>query len=378
MKKLVLGITSPRSTPLIEGQVRFFTDLGYDVYLLGPTGGLVEPFCEREGCVHVPIDIARDISPLNDIRALFQIIAALRSIRPDVVNFGTPKMGLLGSIAAWLLRVKRRVYTCRGLRYEHERGMLRTVLKATEWVSSVLSHYTVCVSPSVRDLGLADRVFRPDGTVVIGDGSSNGVDLRRFDRAQVSDERRLEVIRDLGLTDTFVVGFVGRLAERKGIRELYSAFKAVERKYPYVRLVLLGVLVKEQFRDAALLAAIEGDRNVHWLGFQEDVPLYMSVFDVLALPALWEGFPNVLLQAAAMNVPVVTTDSTGCRDAVSDGFNGTVVPTRDVDALAEALRRYARHPDIRLLHGMNGRSWASRFKPDIIWQGLHELYSRPS
>ena len=372
--KLVIGITSALSTPLIFGQGRYFVDQGYDVYILGPKGGKIEEYCAEEGCTHLPVPIARDISLLSDLRALFILIGWMISIRPDIVNVGTPKMGLLGSIAAFLTRVPQRIYTCRGLRYESETGRKRKILMASEKLSAACARNVICISESVRQKVIADGITTPDKSVVIGPGSSNGIDIRKFDRTRVSAASREEIRTALGLQGCFVAGFVGRLAERKGIRELYDAFITLRAARGAVKLVILGVLDRAQFPDTKLLEAIQTDPDIHWMGFQDDVPAYMSTFDVLVLPAWWEGFGNVLVQAAAMQVPVISTDATGSRDAVKHDFNGIIVPPKDPQAVADALIAYHDDMDRRARHGANGPEWARRFDPRIIWGGLHDLY----
>src|SRR6056297_1621636 len=119
--KIIICITSPGSTPLIRGQLEWFSQKGNEVYLACPPDESVIRFCEGEGVCHLPIEMARDIRPLQDLRSLFDLYRTFRRIRPDIVNVGTPKMGVLGSIAALMTRVRMRVYTCRGFRYEHEK-----------------------------------------------------------------------------------------------------------------------------------------------------------------------------------------------------------------------------------------------------------------
>lgn len=373
-KKLVIGITIPGSVPLIRGQARYFKEQGYDVYLMCPRSEKSEDFCREEGCSLIDVDIERYMSPFKDIFTLFSIYGKLRKLRPDIVNVGTPKMGLLGMLGAWMAGVPKRVYTCRGLRYEHEKGFSRKLLKFTEGIPGKLAHKIICISPSVKEQALEDKVFDPRKIVVIAQGSSNGVNLTRFSKDNVSPVETAALRTQLGLDGKFIFGYVGRLINRKGINELFTAFSALYLKYPNIRLVLVGKKDLTQLSDKSLIARIESHEGIVWAGWQDNVPLYISIFDVFVMPAWWEGFGNTYIEAANMGIPVIGTNGTGCRDAVKDGFNGTIVQKKDVTTLVAAMERYYLNPELAREHGTNGPLWSQNFRQHIIWEGQKEIY----
>jgi len=371
---LFLGVTIPGSTQLLRGQAAWFRAQGYQVYLLCPDGPEASSFCAREGCTHHPVRIARRISPFSDLVTLWHLYLLFRRCRPDVVNVGTPKMGLLGTLAGFLARVPLRVFTCRGLRYEHERALMRRVLMATEWLSGFFAHRIVCVGPLLRERAVADGVFPAIKAVVIADGSSNGVRMDRYNADRIDFGLKQRLGQKLDLEGKFVFGFVGRLVDRKGVNELISAFDRLYQEHQEIRLLLLGADDVTQLSAPSILHFIEEHPGIRRLGFFDEVPTAMSLMDVFALPSWWEGFGNSYLEAACMGLPIVGSTGTGCRDAVKENFNGVHVPVKDADAVYQAMKRYYDDPELRQRHGENGPLWAERFRPEIIWQGLKDMY----
>ncbi len=376
MKKLVIGITSPDSVVLLEGQLAYFKQLGYDTYLLAPDHVRTREFCRAEGCKLLPTPIERDISFWKDIRSTMVVIRHFLRIKPDIVNVGTPKMGLIGMLAAAFTRVPTRIYTCRGFRFEHERGGKKQLLMMMEKLASLCSQHIICISPSVRQLGIDMRVFPAKKTVVIGQGSSNGLDLTRFHPSKVDTTEKTMLREALKIDGTFVYGFVGRLVDRKGIQELYNAFLRLYALYPFVRLLVVGPVEAKQIANPELISNMEAHPSILMMGFQRDVPLYLSVMDVFVLPAWWEGFGNVLVQAAAMGLPIISTNATGCKDAVSDGYNGILVAPKSEEALFKAMEMLYLDEQLRLKYGTNGLTWVQRFDSQTIWKGMADLYEK--
>ena len=179
---------------------------------------------------------------------------------------------------------------------------------------------------------------------------------------------------ELGLEDNFVFGFVGRLVDRKGIAEIYQVFSQLYSSNPRLRFLFVGSFENDQVSDEELQRKIINHPGILYVGPQYDVPLYLTLMDVFVLPAWWEGFGNVLVQAAAMGLPVVSTKATGCIDAVSDGYNGILVNPKSLEELRDAMLLLHNDSNLRYVFGKNGIEWAKNFESKTIWSEMEKLY----
>jgi glycosyltransferase involved in cell wall biosynthesis len=323
------------------------------VVLISGPGALAEQLAAEEGADLVSIPMQRGIAPLADVISILRLTLALRRLRPSLTEFSTPKAALLGNVAAFLCRVPSRVYLLRGLRLETSRGFKRALLKAAERLAAGCAHIVVCNSESLRLQAIALGIARESKMHLIADGSSNGVDVARF--VPGPDTMRAQLGIPAGAP---VLGFVGRLTRDKGIPDLIEAFNQLLGRVPEARLLLVGWF--DESEDALTVyqrARIEAHPRIVRTGFVPDTAPYYRAIDVLVLPTWREGFPNVVLEAAASGVPVVATQTTGARDAVVHGITGLLVPPGDPRALAETLLALLDRPDVCLSMGEAARRW---------------------
>ena len=182
-----------------------------------------------KACQYTGVHMPRGIDPIGDIVAVARLYRALRWIRPDIVQAGTPQGGLLGTIAATLARVPVRIYHIRGLPLMTATGPRRRVLWATEKISCRLAHRVLCVSHSIREVAIAEGLCPPEKITVLCGGSGNGVDAEgRFNPAKVAPDVRAKVRQHYAIPlDAPVLGFVGRFHSIKGVSELVDAWKVL-------------------------------------------------------------------------------------------------------------------------------------------------------
>lgn len=375
--RIVYAVTTPRvAWWFLRGQLAYLRERGAEVHLVASPEPSLRDSAEREGVTPHPLAMDREIAPRSDLRALVALWRLLRRLRPDIVNASTPKAGLLAALAARLAGVPQRVYVLRGLRLETTRGVLRRVLWLAEWLACRSATRVVCVSPSLRERAVELRLVAPRRAVVIGDGSSNGIDVARFAASPELRSEAARLRRSLGLGDgAEVVGFVGRFTRDKGLVELAEAFARLRRRRPEARLLLVGDFEDGDPVPDATRRLLEEDGHVIRTGWVPEVAPYLHLCDVVALPTHREGFPNIAVEAAAAGKPVVTTDATGARDAVVDGETGLVVPVADAAALTAALERLLAAPEwARRLGEAGHRRAVESFQPERIWRGLLELY----
>jgi len=282
-------------------------------------------------------------------------------------------------IGAWLCRVPVRIYHMHGLPMDTATGLKRRLLRWSETLSCRLAHQVYCVSPSLRTVAIAEGLTTPEKVHVLLHGSIGGVNAQHtFNPQEVGPQARMQTREEYGIpADALVIGFVGRVVRDKGVQELCEAWSALRAEIPSARLLVIGPMEEQDPIPAEVVRSLREDPRVHWTGTREpcDVPRCYAAMDVLALPTYREGFGNVLLEAAAMELPVVATRITGCVDAVADGVTATLVPPRDAAALATALRAYLSDEGLRRAHGSAGRVRALRdFDPQAMYQATCREY----
>lgn len=245
-----------------------------------------------------------------------------------------------------------------------------------EWISGFFAQDIICISPSVKERGVRDQIFKAEKCHVIHKGSSNGINTHRFNAERIKQPDILALKQQLNLVDNFIFGFVGRLIDRKGIIELYEAFNRVYENDNNVRLLIVGPPEFGQISDKSLVYKLKSHPGIIMPGRTDNVPLYLAVMDIFVLPAWWEGFGNVLVEAAAMGIPVISTKGTGTRDAVSDGYNGILVDVKNTLQLTEAMTELLQNDKKRMEMGRNGVEWAKNFDSSIIWEGMKKIYEK--
>ena len=349
--------TVPVSLSYLSGHVKHAKRKGFEVHALSSPGELLDDFGrDMQIEVHSTF-MPRRITPIGDLGALWRITRIMRRISPTIVDGHSPKGALLAMMAATLCNVPVRVYHMHGLPMETATGLKRHLLRWSERIACKLSHQVFCVSNSLREQAIAERLCPADKIKVIHRGSIDGVEAcDRFDPARIGSEGaallrdRYDIPRD-----ALVIGFVGRIVRDKGLIELVRAWQALRGEFASLHLLIAGPFESQDPIPAEVEAILRKDPRIHLAGEVKDTPNIYRILDLLLLPTYREGFGTVLLEAAAMEIPVVATRITGCVDAVRDGETGTLVPARNAEALTSAVRAYLRDPELRRLHGLRGR-----------------------
>jgi glycosyltransferase involved in cell wall biosynthesis len=220
------------------------------------------------------------------------------------------------------------------------------------------------------------KLCPPEKVVVLANGSSGGIDSQRFDPAAYTLEDGRAFRQVLGIPGAAVlVGFAGRIVRDKGIIELAQAWMELRIKYPHLHLVVAGEAENQDPIPVDAREILKSDPRIHLIGQCQDIVRFYAACDIIVLPTYREGFPNVLLEAAAMGRPCVATRVPGCTDAVIDGVTGTLVPPYDAAGLAAGIGVYVTDPGLRRLHGAAGRARVLRdFRPEMIYLDLYRHY----
>jgi glycosyltransferase involved in cell wall biosynthesis len=339
---------------LLAEQIRFLRDVGYEVTAICSPGPYIRDLVAEGIDVH-PIPMARELSPLADARSLRALVRHFTEANYAGVITHTPKAGILGPLAARLARVPVVIHTVHGLLVHDRMPLLRRVVGlAIERFTAAFSDYLFFQSRDDIAFARRSRLKPISRLLYLG----NGIDPQRFSRKK-DPGLRASIRRRVGVPETaFVVGTVGRLVWEKGYAELFRAAAILAEKYREMCVVVIGSVEPDQ-RDGLTpqdLDRLRGRSNLRFLGHRHDLPELYAMMDLFILPSHREGIPRSLMEASAMELPVIASDIRGCREVVVDGVTGLLVPVRDAAALAAAIARLYRQPEVAHAMGQAGRA----------------------
>lgn len=374
MKKIIRITTVPVSLKvLLKEQLKFMKQY-FDIIAVSSDGDCFEEMIKEQEVRGVKINMTRKITPIADLVSLCRLIILFTKERPEIVHSHTPKAGLLGMMAAWITRVPVRMHTVAGLPLLVHGGKKRKLLEFVEKLTYYCSTNVYPNSFRMKDIIINLGLCQKEKLKVIGNGSSNGIDLDYFSK---TDEVLTEA-EQYKKDDVFTFCFIGRIVKDKGINELISAFIRLYSENKNIRLLLVGSFEKKL--DPVLSEtedAINNHEAIEFVGFQKDVRPFLLASDALAFPSYREGFPNVVLQAGAMGLPSIVTDINGCNEIIEDGVNGVIIPPKDTDELYNAMKRFVMHNDwVKSMADVAREKIAIKYDRKVVWEALLEEYKR--
>ncbi|CAM3384887.1 Glycosyltransferase subfamily 4-like N-terminal domain-containing protein [Flavobacterium longum] len=375
MKKVIRTSTVPISLDsLLRGQLKFLNQY-YDVVAVSGEGERLRSVESREGVRVHPIEMQRQIAPLKDLASLWKLYRFFKKEKPDIVHSITPKAGLLSMMAAKFAGVPVRIHMFTGLIFPTQTGIKQKILIAMDRLLCRFATHIFPEGQGVRnDLIKFNITKKP--LKIIANGNVNGIDTAHYDSELFSSQQR-DLRQEWKIDpDDFVFIFVGRLVKDKGIRELVDAFSSLLQSHPNAKLLLLGRFESHLDPiDPLTLKTIETTPQIITAGYQIDVRPFLALADVFVLPSYREGFPNVVMQAGAMDLPSIVTDINGANEIIIDGENGLIVPPKDEAKLVAAMQRLLEDDGLREQMAASARGLiASRYEQQTVWNAILEEY----
>ncbi|MFD0799550.1 glycosyltransferase family 4 protein [Maribacter chungangensis] len=361
----------------LKGQFAFMKQF-YEVIGVCSKDEELRVLSEREGVRTVGIDMTRKITPFKDLKALFQLYRFFKSERPEIVHTHTPKAGTLGLMAAYLAGVPHRLHTIAGLPLMEATGKKRILLNLVEKLTYACATNIYPNSQGIYEFVKQEGFTNDKKLKVIGQGSSNGVDITHFNPElfSVRDKETLRKELSIPLNERVLI-FLGRIVADKGIHELIDAFTQISEKIDNITLIIGGDYERNldpiSPRTENLL---NNHPKIKLLGWIKDVRPYLSISELMLFPSYREGFPNVVMQAGAMGIPVIATDINGCNEIIIPGKNGIIVPPKNTVRLEEAILNYLNGDSQTFSAETCRKLIIERYDQKIIWKLLHEEYER--
>lgn len=340
---------------------------GYEVVIVARENAHAAAI-NNAGLSFIPLKLRRrGVNPFIELITIIDIWRIYKDERPDLIHQVALKPLIYGSFVARLMSIKGIVNAPVGMGY---------VFTSEKWLARLLKPF---VNLAIKWL------INPAHSKVIFENSD---DLSTFVNNGLVKASDAVLIRGAGVdTDQFVpmpepkepliIALTARMLWDKGIGEYVEAARIIKKSRTEIRFLLIGApdLDNPATISEAQLKSWHQEGVIEWLGHQKDIPKLLSQCHIVCLPSYREGLPKSLLEALAAGKPVVTTDVPGCREVVTDGDNGLLVPAKQIQALVNALTRLIENSALRTKYGARGRERAEKeFSSNIVINATLSVY----
>ena len=362
---------------LLPGQMGFMAVNGFDVLMISADGKELAEVIQMEQCRHVIVPMTRKITPFTDLQCLFRLIKIFRKEKPDIVHTHTPKAGLLGMLAAKFCGVKVRIHTVAGLPLMVEKGFKYQLLKFIEKLTYAAANHVWPNSNSLMRFINKNKLCKATKLSIISKGSSNGINVNRFSKESLDEKIIKEIKQQIHYsTEQTYLLCIGRLVKDKGLIELVHVFTELQKDNANLKLILVGEY--ENALDplpAATLLEIENNASIIHINWSNRVEYFMHLASFFVFPSHREGFPNVLLQAGAMNLPVICSHITGNIDIVTNNETGLIFESGNEQQLLKLLQYALLHPQHMQDMAKKLQQYVTEnYRRENIWQNMLEAY----
>jgi glycosyltransferase involved in cell wall biosynthesis len=379
MKILHICAIADTAKILLLPQINYLLSRNLTVGIACSPGAELDKLQSRGYTVH-PVQIDRKISLISNLRSIYNLVKIIRENEYELVHVHTPIAAVLGRIAAKIANVQGIVYTSHGFPFHdlsspQQYRFYFTVEKIAALITDLI------LSQNYEDIITAQKfsLCPPEKLRYLG----NGVDIERFHRHRLNPRHQYKLRKSLGIPETadFVIGTIGRLTRKKGSGYLIEATAKLISQFPNLHVLIIGGQLDtdpEPFQTELTekIHSLGIEKHVTLTGNRQDIPEILGLLDVFTLPTFThEGLPRSILEAMAMNLPVVATNIRGCREAVIHGKTGLIVPPQDSEKLAEALTEILSQSELRQAYGKAARERVeTEYDEELVFQRLIKYY----
>lgn len=327
-------------------------DKGFDVICGTRNFGYLDKLRE-EGFKAYDIALSRSLNPIALLKAFFQLIQILKKEEVDIIHVHTPIASFIGRLAAFFAKVDVKVYTVHGFVLQP-----KVFYFVEKFMARTLTDYMFTVNQEDLDMAVRKKFISVDRVLNI---NSVGIDTEHFDPKRISEDTKVQLRESLNIRkDVPIIGYVGRVVKSKGVLDLVNAFVEV-RKSTDCQLLLVGPWDFDERSDNIIIEDIryiirenQLEHDVLLPGHREDVAELLSIMDIFVLPSYREGMPVSLLEAMAMEKPVIGTDIRGVREEIT-ADSGLIFEVKDVNVLKRHIEFYLNNIDKAAAMGRNAR-----------------------